>query len=104
MPDRSRFDCAVVLIVSFTSFRFAQEPAVWRDPSPHRLQFVSVEPNVRLEVLDWGGSGRPLILLKWARQRRSRLRRFRAEAFGHRPCIRHNSAWMLPTRGIVRSS
>jgi len=57
------FGCAVVLIVSFTSFLFAHEPAVWRDPSPHRLQFVSVEPNVRLEVLDWGGSGRPLILL-----------------------------------------
>jgi len=62
MPDRSRFGCAVVLI-AFTSFLFAQEAAVWRDPSPRCLQFVSVEPNVRLEVLDWGGSGRPLILL-----------------------------------------
>ena len=27
------------------------------------MQFVTVEPGVRLEVLDWGGSGRPLIFL-----------------------------------------
>jgi pimeloyl-ACP methyl ester carboxylesterase len=26
-------------------------------------QFVTVEENVKLEVLDWGGSGRPLVLL-----------------------------------------
>src|SRR5437867_1839621 len=35
----------------------------WRDPSAHQTRFVDVEPNVRLEVLDWGGSGRPLVLL-----------------------------------------
>jgi pimeloyl-ACP methyl ester carboxylesterase len=40
----------------------AQE-STWRDPSKHRVQFVTVEPDVRLEVLDWGGSGRPLVLL-----------------------------------------
>ena len=28
-----------------------------------KVQFVTVEPDVRLEVLDWGGSGRPLIFL-----------------------------------------
>jgi pimeloyl-ACP methyl ester carboxylesterase len=27
------------------------------------VEFVTVEKNVRLEVLDWGGSGRPLVLL-----------------------------------------
>ncbi|HEV2324185.1 MAG TPA: alpha/beta hydrolase [Terracidiphilus sp.] len=26
-------------------------------------QFVTVEPGVKLQVLDWGGSGRPLVLL-----------------------------------------
>ena len=26
-------------------------------------QFVTVEPNVKLEVLDWGGTGRPLVFL-----------------------------------------
>src|SRR5215469_9114511 len=40
----------------------AQEP-VWQDPSPHTVRFVTVEKGVSLEVLDWGGSGRPLVLL-----------------------------------------
>jgi len=35
----------------------------WTDSSPHRTQFVSVAPGVRLEVLDWGGSGPPLVFL-----------------------------------------
>jgi pimeloyl-ACP methyl ester carboxylesterase len=33
------------------------------DSTPHNIQFVTVEPGVQLEVLDWGGSGRPLVLL-----------------------------------------
>ncbi len=33
------------------------------DPSPHQVRFVSVEPGVVLEVLDWGGSGDVLLLL-----------------------------------------
>jgi non-heme chloroperoxidase len=37
--------------------------AAWTDPSPHRTQFVQVTPNVKLEVLDWGGAGRPIVLL-----------------------------------------
>jgi hypothetical protein len=36
------------------------------DHSPHTVQFVTVEPGVKLEVLDWGGSGRPLIFLAGA--------------------------------------
>jgi len=35
----------------------------WKDPATHAVQFVSVENNVRLEVLELGGSGRPLVLL-----------------------------------------
>ena len=43
----------------------AREPAqtAWRDPSPHVIRFVGVAPGVRLEVLDWGGSGPPLVFL-----------------------------------------
>jgi len=41
----------------------AQEASDWRDPSSHRVQFVTVDVKVRLEVLDWGGTGRPLVLL-----------------------------------------
>jgi pimeloyl-ACP methyl ester carboxylesterase len=35
----------------------------WTDPSRHKTQFVTVDANVQLEVLDWGGVGRPLVLL-----------------------------------------
>lgn len=38
-------------------------PAAWTDPSPHRVRFATVAPGVRLEVLDWGGEGRPLVFL-----------------------------------------
>ena len=44
-------------------FRRATKEIAWLDPSPHRTQFITAENNVRLEVLDWGGSGRPLVLL-----------------------------------------
>ncbi len=37
--------------------------AEWRDPSPHKVQMVAVEDGVDLEVLDWGGRGRALVLL-----------------------------------------
>jgi non-heme chloroperoxidase len=33
------------------------------DATPHSIRFVTVQDNVKLEVLDWGGSGRPMILL-----------------------------------------
>ena len=33
------------------------------DPSPHKVRFVTVAPDVKLEVLDWGGSGPPLVFL-----------------------------------------
>jgi non-heme chloroperoxidase len=35
----------------------------WRDPSPHQRKMISVDQGVQLEVLDWGGTGRPLIFL-----------------------------------------
>jgi pimeloyl-ACP methyl ester carboxylesterase len=40
-----------------------QSPATWTDSSAHRVRLVSVAPGVRLEVLDWGGSGPPLVFL-----------------------------------------
>jgi pimeloyl-ACP methyl ester carboxylesterase len=39
------------------------EAAPWRDPSPHAVRQVAVDDGVRLEVLDWGGSGRSVVLL-----------------------------------------
>jgi len=35
----------------------------WRDPSPHQIRWVTADTSVCLEVLDWGGSGPPLVLL-----------------------------------------
>jgi non-heme chloroperoxidase len=34
-----------------------------QDASPHKIQLVTVEVGVHLEVLDWGGSGSPLVFL-----------------------------------------
>jgi len=46
------------------TFTHAAKGAEWAiDPSPHKVQFVTVQPGVKLEVLDWGGSGPPLIFL-----------------------------------------
>lgn len=55
-----------ILILSFATAAYGQSPAPWVDPSPHRVSFVEVEKDVRLEVLDWRGSGRPLVLLAGA--------------------------------------
>ena len=33
------------------------------DTSPHQVRSIVVDSNVKLEVLDWGGSGRPIVLL-----------------------------------------
>src|SRR6266566_5636408 len=52
-----------ILLVSLMVPLHSQQPPAWKDPSPHITQFVTVDKNVRLEVLDWGGSGRPLVLL-----------------------------------------
>jgi pimeloyl-ACP methyl ester carboxylesterase len=41
----------------------APGPPAWTDPSPHTVRFVDVAPSVKLEVLDWGGSGRDVVLL-----------------------------------------
>jgi non-heme chloroperoxidase len=48
------------------NFNKATKATAWplpTDPSPHAVKFVTVEPGVKLEVLDWGGAGRPLIFL-----------------------------------------
>lgn len=51
---------AVLVLVLRLSAAHAAE---WKDPSRHIVRFIEVEPGVSLEVLDWGGSGEPLLLL-----------------------------------------
>ncbi len=41
----------------------AQPPSSWRDPSPHQVRVVTVDSGVRLEVLEWGGVGRPVLFV-----------------------------------------
>src|SRR5437764_752901 len=33
------------------------------DPSTHQIRMITVQPNIQLEVLDWGGRGRALVML-----------------------------------------
>jgi non-heme chloroperoxidase len=63
MGDRRWIVAAVLMGASLAGRASAQEPVPWHDPSPHTIQFVTVEDNVKLEVLDWGGPGRVLVLL-----------------------------------------
>src|SRR2546430_1796851 len=51
----------ITAVLAFLAF--AQQPTAWKDPSPHVTRFITVGPGLRLEVLDWGGSGRALVLL-----------------------------------------
>jgi pimeloyl-ACP methyl ester carboxylesterase len=58
-----------MILVAHTILAFAlgyatsQDSVPFRDSSPHRTQLVSVGPDVQLEVLDWGGTGRAVVFL-----------------------------------------
>lgn len=58
---------AVLLIAIWVAWvgseRVSRAQQVWQDPSPHERRFVEVDDGVRLELLDWGGSGRSVVLL-----------------------------------------
>jgi len=61
-----RISAALGVIVMRTwlaSVASAQDPGEWRDPSKHKVTFITVDQDVQLEVLDWGGSGRAVVLL-----------------------------------------
>src|SRR5215831_15772061 len=53
----------VSIFLTALCLTWAQTPSEWQDPSPHHIQFVNVQENVKLEVLDWGGSGRAIVFL-----------------------------------------
>jgi len=60
-----RFATFGLLAALAVATRSQQTTSAWKDPSPHRAQFVTVDAdkNVRLEVLDWGGAGLSVVLL-----------------------------------------
>jgi non-heme chloroperoxidase len=61
MEDRMRD--FLKLFLSSALLLFCVRVPAQVDSTPHKTQFVTVEPGVRLEVVDWGGSGTPLIFL-----------------------------------------
>jgi pimeloyl-ACP methyl ester carboxylesterase len=52
-----------VLQASMLVLGLGSQASSWRDPSPHQVRRVTVDSSVQLEVLEWGGSGPPLVLL-----------------------------------------
>lgn len=52
-----------VLAACELALAFSSQSGAWRDPSPHQVRSVTVDSSVQLEVLEWGGSGPPLVLL-----------------------------------------
>ena len=45
------------------SLQRATPDTAFKHASPHTSQFVTVDKDVQLEVLDWGGNGKPLVFL-----------------------------------------
>jgi len=60
VPARAMLVTVALLLLAC---RHPEPSAGWTDSSPHRVRFVAVAPGATLEVLDWGGSGVPLVLL-----------------------------------------
>ncbi len=59
MPKRLRLYFCITLLVLLRSGLALSE----RDATMNKMELVLVEPGVRLEVVDWGGSGAPIIFL-----------------------------------------
>src|SRR5689334_15647289 len=54
---------SMVLLAAAAVLAAINAAAEWRDPTPHKTQLVTVDQGVQLEVLDWGGTGQPVVLL-----------------------------------------
>ena len=54
---------ALLALTGPPNFLYSQQVSPWQDPSPHTIKFITVDESVRLEVLDWGGSGPSVVLL-----------------------------------------
>ena len=52
-----------MLVRSFVTVVAVLQASPWVDPARHQMQMVNVADGVQLEVLDFGGTGRPLVLL-----------------------------------------
>jgi non-heme chloroperoxidase len=60
--------CAMLLLISIfgaSQMGTGQTASknTFREPSPHHREMVTVDQGIQLEVLDWGGTGRPMVFL-----------------------------------------
>jgi pimeloyl-ACP methyl ester carboxylesterase len=54
----------IAILLAFCGFAaYLDRQSLWRPRTHYTRRFVTVDPGVALEVLDWGGSGRPVVLL-----------------------------------------
>jgi non-heme chloroperoxidase len=53
----------LTLVVPTALWASDHKPAACVDNTPHAVRMVKVAPGVELEVLDWGGSGKAMVLL-----------------------------------------
>jgi hypothetical protein len=60
------------------------------DTSSHTVQFVTVDQGVKLEVLDWGGTGKPLVFLAGVGNTAHGFDSF-SEIHGEISCLRHHA-------------
>jgi hypothetical protein len=67
----------------------------WIDPAPHRVQFVQITDAVQLEVLDFGGTGRPMVLLAGGGNTAHVF-----DEFESRTRLRHHAPWLW---GVVQA-
>lgn len=92
------------------NLRRAAPDTSWRqDRTAHRVQFVTVADNINLEVLDWGGIRRDLILLagqgnrcSWIRPTRAETRREVSRLWHHAPrlrCVQQTASEQRKLRG-----
>jgi pimeloyl-ACP methyl ester carboxylesterase len=54
------FQCLLLAVLFFTA---AGAQGMDADSTQSGVRFITVEPGVKLEVKDWGGTGRPVVLL-----------------------------------------
>ncbi len=55
--------CSALVAVGLLSGNALARAQAPTDPSPHHVSQIAVSPGVRLEVLDWGGTGEPMVFL-----------------------------------------
>jgi non-heme chloroperoxidase len=58
-----RMTIKLALTIALAACLLPTAPGQDSDSTAHTVQFITVDEKVKLEVLDWGGTGRPVVLL-----------------------------------------